>query len=228
MGRRLAPEINAGSMADIAFLLLVFFIVTAEMSKEEGILQILPEKNENSLITEPVKERNAIRIFMNENNDILFEDQVGLKMSALPKLLKEQILNTSGNPDMPENRLITRGELQVIIDKNKARLENAGEGKAKSIAKQLKKSQLRLKALEIFGNDFKKSNHVISITPDKGVKYGSYIKLKDKIAQSYRELRSELAKRKLGRTWKDLTLEEKRMLEMVYKKNVSESPIEQK
>ena len=83
MGRRLAPEINAGSMADIAFLLLVFFIVTAEMSKEEGIFQILPEKNENTKITEPVKERNAIRIFMNENNDILFEDQVGLKMTLL-------------------------------------------------------------------------------------------------------------------------------------------------
>ncbi len=226
MGRRLAPEINAGSMADIAFLLLVFFIVTAEMSKEEGILQILPEKVIDNGPTEPVKERNAIRIFMNENNDILFEDQVGLKMSAIPKLLKEQILNRSGNPEMPENRLVTRGELQVIIDKNKARLEKADETKVKSITKQLKKSQLRLKALEIFGSDFKKSNHVISITPDKGVKYGSYIKLKDMIAQSYRELRSELAKEKLGRTWKDLTLEEKRMLEMVYKKNVSESPIE--
>jgi biopolymer transport protein ExbD len=228
MGRRLAPEINAGSMADIAFLLLVFFIVTAEMSKEEGILQILPEKRTEIEPTEPVKERNAIRIFMNENNDILFEDQVGLKMSAIPDLLKEQILNTSNNPDMPENRLITRGELQEIIDKNTKRLENADEGKVKSISKQLKKSQLRLKALETFGADFKKSNHVISITPDKGVKYGSYIKLKDMIAQSYRELRSKLAKKRLGRAWGDLTLEEKKMLEMVYKKNVSESPIEQK
>ena len=228
MGRRLAPEINAGSMADIAFLLLVFFIVTAEMSKEEGIFQILPEKNENSTITEPVKERNAIRIFMNENNDILFEDQVGLKMSEIPKLLKEQILNTSGNPNMPENRLVTKSELQSIIDKNKDRLEKASEGKVKSIAKQLKKSQLRLKALDIFGADFKKSNHVISVTPDKGVRYSSYIKLKDMIAKSYRELRSELAKKRLGRTWKDLTLEEKKMLEMVYKQNVSESPIEKK
>ena len=48
------------------------------------------------------------------------------------------------------------------------------------------------------------------------------------IAKSYRELRSELAKKRLGRSWKDLTLEEKKMLEMVYKKNVSESPIEKK
>ena len=98
----------------------------------------------------------------------------------------------------------------------------------KSILKQLKKSQLRLKALDVFGSDFKKSNHVISITPDKGVRYSSYIKLKDMIAKSYRELRSELAKKRLGRTWKDLSLEEKKMLEMVYKKNVSESPIEKK
>jgi len=43
---------------------------------------------------------------------------------------------------MPENRLVTKSELQSIIDKNKARLEKASEGKVKSIAKQLKKSQL--------------------------------------------------------------------------------------
>jgi len=228
MGRRKAPEINAGSMADIAFLLLVFFLVTSEMTKEEGILQILPEKTEINSITEPVKERNAIRIFMNENNDILFENQVGLKMREIPRLLKEQISNTSNDLNMPENRAVTREELQDIIDKNKERLAKAGEVKIRTLTKQLKKSKLRMKAFEIFGSDFKKSNHVISITPDKGVKYKSYIELKDMIAISYRELRSDLAKRKLGRTWKDLTFEEKEMLKMVYNENVSESPIKKK
>jgi len=228
MGRRQAPEINAGSMADIAFLLLVFFLVTSEMTKEEGILQILPEKTELNSITEPVKERNAIRIFMNENNDVLFEDQVGLKISEIPRLLKEQILNASNDPDKPENRAVSREELQDIIDKNKTRLEKAGEEKIRTLTKQLQKSELRMKAFEIFGSDFKKSNHVISITPDKGVKYKSYIQLKDMIAISYRELRSDLAKRKLGRTWKDLTFKEKEMLEMVYNENISESPIEKK
>ena len=47
----------------------------------------------------------------------------------------KQILNASDNPNMPENRLVTREELQLIIDKNKARLEKASEGKVKSILK---------------------------------------------------------------------------------------------
>lgn len=228
MGRRQSSEISAGSMADIAFLLLIFFLVTSEMTKEEGMMQILPEKADQETPTEPVKERNAIRIFMNDKNQILFENQSGLVMSDIPSLLKEQILNTSNDPNMPENRLITEEELQEIIDKNRDNLAKSPPEKYRKYAKRLAKSELRLEAFKTFGDAFKKSNHVISITSDQGVKYGPYISLKDMIKKSYRELRSELARRKLGRPWEDLTLREKKMLEMVYKENVSESPIERK
>lgn len=228
MGRRQSPEISAGSMADIAFLLLVFFLVTSEMTKEEGMMQILPEKADENSPTEPVKERNAIRIFMNDKNQILFEDQSGLEMSDIPNLLKEQILNSSNNENMPENRLITEEELQKIIDKNRENLALAPPEKYRSYENRLEKSELRLKAFQIFGNDFKKSSHVISITSDQGVKYGPYIALKDMIKKSYRELRNDLALKVLRTPWEDLTYEQKKMLEMVYDENVSESPIERK
>ncbi len=74
MAQRETPEINAGSMADIAFLLLIFFLVTTTMNSDVGILKRLPEK-----ITHPttiaIHERNVLRINLNSNNEIFIEDK---------------------------------------------------------------------------------------------------------------------------------------------------------
>ena len=59
MARRSAPEVNAGSMADIAFLLLIFFLVTTTIETDSGINRKLPPTDE---IEDPpiIKERNII------------------------------------------------------------------------------------------------------------------------------------------------------------------------
>ncbi len=227
MPKRQAPEVNAGSMADIAFLLLIFFLVTSEMSKESGMFQLLPEKVEGPP-PEPVNKRNVIDVFARSKGEIRFgSDLKEVKMSDIPLLLKEMVLNSSNRKDWPSNRPITTDELQAIVERNRKNLENAPEEKILSEQKKLKKSQLRLRALEIFGDDFKKSSHVVNMQATQDAEYDTYIQLKDELKKGYRLLRNDLAIKVLKRGWDDLTPQEREMLKMVYKENISESPVVQ-
>jgi hypothetical protein len=72
---RKSPEVNAGSMADIAFLLLIFFLVTTTIETDSGINRKLPPMEE--LIDPPViKERNIFTVVVNKNNMILVEEKL--------------------------------------------------------------------------------------------------------------------------------------------------------
>lgn len=72
--RRELPEINAGSMADIAFLLLIFFLVTTTMDVDQGIFTKLPQKNKE---TPPIvlKDKNLLEVIINEHNELLVEEK---------------------------------------------------------------------------------------------------------------------------------------------------------
>jgi biopolymer transport protein ExbD len=75
MAKRAAPEVNAGSMADIAFLLLIFFLVTTTMEKDSGINRKLPpieEDNEEVII----KQKNIFTVLINGNDQMLVEDEL--------------------------------------------------------------------------------------------------------------------------------------------------------
>ncbi len=74
MARRENPEINAGSMADIAFLLLIFFLVTTTMDVDSGIPKKLSEKTTD--IPPKIKEKNIFPVLINRNNDLFVEGDV--------------------------------------------------------------------------------------------------------------------------------------------------------
>lgn len=75
MAKRDIPEINAGSMADIAFLLLIFFLVTTTMDTDSGVFRKLPEKADPNAEQPPVKERNIFEVNINRFDELLIEDE---------------------------------------------------------------------------------------------------------------------------------------------------------
>lgn len=75
MAKRAAPEVNAGSMADIAFLLLIFFLVTTTIETDSGINRKLPPTDE---VVDPpiIKERNIFTVVVNKDNRLLVEEEI--------------------------------------------------------------------------------------------------------------------------------------------------------
>ncbi|MFL2629606.1 MAG: ExbD/TolR family protein [Flavobacteriaceae bacterium] len=75
MPKRSAPEVNAGSMADIAFLLLIFFLVTTTIETDSGLNRKLPPIED--VIDPPIiKEKNILPVVINKYNQLLVEEEV--------------------------------------------------------------------------------------------------------------------------------------------------------
>ncbi|MCR8667712.1 biopolymer transporter ExbD [Aestuariibaculum sp. M13] len=82
------PEVNAGSMADIAFLLLIFFLVTATISSDEGINRKLPaDCPPGSDCGSVIPERNLFRISINNKDEIMVENEI-IDLDELKDLTK--------------------------------------------------------------------------------------------------------------------------------------------
>lgn len=94
MARRENSEINAGSMADIAFLLLIFFLVTTTMDVDSGIARKLPEKVDNPPDV-VIKEKNVLDITVNRNNQLLVENEF-VQVTDIKRLAMEFIDNGGG------------------------------------------------------------------------------------------------------------------------------------
>jgi biopolymer transport protein ExbD len=96
MARRENSEINAGSMADIAFLLLIFFLVTTTMDVDSGISRKLPEKAPQDNQDVIVKQKNVFDIVVNRNNQILIEGTDYVKVTDIKRLAMQFIDNGGG------------------------------------------------------------------------------------------------------------------------------------
>lgn len=107
-------EINAGSMADIAFLLLIFFLVTTTIEVDKGILVLLPPWTEEEQQEVKLKERNVLSVLVNANNQLLVR---GEEMDV--NRLKEKVIEFITNPQMRDDYPLQTDDAVVSLQNDR-------------------------------------------------------------------------------------------------------------
>ena len=99
------PEINASSQADIAFTVLIFFLVVSTMDVDTGIVRVLPPMADPNMKQEDikVKERNLILVFVSGSGNLMAGGKV-VTIDALREKAKEFILNPMDDANLPEKK----------------------------------------------------------------------------------------------------------------------------
>ncbi len=125
MARRAAPEINAGSIADIAFLLLIFFLVTTTMNVDTGITRILPPPLKNKKEKVDVKERNVLKILINNHNFMLVNGEPANINNLAGKIVDFMTVhpNNKSYPEVKEEYIPELGK-KVMMTKGIVSLKN--------------------------------------------------------------------------------------------------------
>lgn len=102
--QRSVPEINSSSMADIAFLLLIFFLVTTTIANDKGLsLQLPPKPDDLEMIDVKIKEKNLFKIQINSADRIAVEGEPLTSINDLRPMIKEFVLNYGRDPESSDN-----------------------------------------------------------------------------------------------------------------------------
>jgi biopolymer transport protein ExbD len=99
---KVTNEINAGSMADIAFLLLIFFLVTTTMDQDKGLLVRLPPWSPDVKPEDVrINQRNLFTVLVNANDELLVRGEA-VDINMLRKKTKDFISNPNKDPKMAD------------------------------------------------------------------------------------------------------------------------------
>jgi len=161
-GRKI-PEVNSSSMADIAFLLLVFFLVTTTIATDKGLTLTLPPKADPNQPPPDItkNERNIFKILVNSSDRILIEDEPVTDLTGLRAQVKEFILNF-GKPSEEYVEIYSTlpASLKAFSQKDAASSDDPKEA-------------------------------VVSFKADRGTSYDIYISILDELQGAYYEIYGE-------------------------------------
>ena len=164
-------EVNAGSMADIAFLLLIFFLVTTQIATNKGLTMVLPPKVDQ-MPDVPIPERNILTIQLNSIDKLLVEEEIVDDVSGLRDLVYDFVLNF-GSPDNKK-----RGSSKMSDNETFASLP----------------AQMKAYIRNNLGNKASSdgpSEAVVSLKTDRGSSYELYIQVMDEINAAYYRIYGE-------------------------------------
>ena len=160
---RLNNEISSGSMADIAFLLLIFFLVTTTIATDKGITMLLPPKPDpNNPPPEVTKnDRNIFKIQANSLDNLLVEEELLEDVEQLKGMVKAFVLNF-GSPS--EEAAVVYQSLPANLKQyvsQEGRRADSSDGPDKAI---------------------------VSFKADRGTSYELYINVLDQVNAAYNEI----------------------------------------
>lgn len=208
MARKL-EEINAGSMADIAFLLLIFFLVTTTMDSDEGIVRILPQATPPDWTPPPIPihERDVFEINVNAQNLLLVEGEY-IYMDQLEELTYDFLTNYNGKDNLPAMITVNK----QVCDSKIAEIRNTiattptmDETTKKFWESEIKYWEAKKEAVNVAG-EFRTlpKMAVISLRNDNGTSYDTYVQVQDKIQSAINRLRNEWCRKVYGKDFTEL------------------------
>ncbi len=201
MAARSTPEVNGGSLADIAFLLLIFFLVTTTMDTDTGITRLLPPEPEENQETEVrVNKRNVLVVLLNRSDLLMVGGEVMDRLA-----LKDETIEFFTNPR--NDQTLPEMEVQEV---------NFPPGS----------SSLLPPDGVWMGNV---SKGVISLQNDRSTTYGKYLQVQNELVAAVNQLRNDFCKLYFDKEYNDLNtanpIEEEIQtgIRKIYKMNISES-----
>ena len=102
MGRKSIPEINGGSMADIAFIMLIFFIVSTTIASDKGVKVLLPKWDPNPVVEQEISDRNVLAVDILQDGSLSVENNY-LDYKELTKESLKHLNNNGRNPLYADN-----------------------------------------------------------------------------------------------------------------------------
>ncbi|MCC5927861.1 MAG: biopolymer transporter ExbD [Cyclobacteriaceae bacterium] len=157
------PQVNSSSMADIAFLLLIFFLVTTTIATDRGLTLVLPPKLDPNQPPPDItkNQRNIFKILVNSQDRILVEDEPFTDIPKLRGMVKEFVLNF-GRPKEEDIQLFN----------------------------SLPPS-LRGLSMQTGESSDSPQEAVVSFKTDRGTSYDIYIQILDELQGAYYEIYGE-------------------------------------
>lgn len=202
MAKRDIPEINAGSMADIAFLLLIFFLVATTMDIDTGITRLLPPIPEKDQIDQvQINKRNILVVLINRSDQLMVRGEFGTRVDELKDITMEFFTNPANDPDLPEK------EPKEV---------NFPPGSSKLLPPD-----------GVWRGNVSKG--VISLQNDRSTTYGKYLAVQNELVAAVNTLRSEFCEQYFDKEFDELNesnpidKEIKDGIRKIYKMNISEA-----